>query len=69
MMSKTKFVLGMLMAVALFAFSAAPALARFTPHGGKGGGKAGEGTLTYEGGSVKCASATGTLKSTVKAQH
>ncbi len=66
-MSKTKFVLGMSMVVALFAFTATPALARFTNHGGKGVGSAGiEGTLTYEGGSVKCANATG--KYTVNAE-
>jgi hypothetical protein len=58
-MSKARFVLGMSMVVALFAFTAAPALALFTPHGGSGSGKAGEGTLTYEGGAVKCASAEG----------
>ncbi len=62
MMSKTKFALGMSMVVTLFAFTATPALARFTDHGGKGIGRAGEGTFTYEGGAVKCASATGTYK-------
>ncbi len=63
MMSKTRFALGMsVVVVALFAFTVAPALARFTNHGGKGAGKAGEGTLTYEGGTIKCASATGTYK-------
>ncbi len=61
-MSKTKFVLGLSMVVALFAFSATPALARFTNKGGKGLGKSGEGTLTYEGAAVKCASAEGTYK-------
>lgn len=61
-MSKTKFVLGTAMVVALFAFTATPALARWTNHEGKGKGEAGVGTLTYEGGSVKCASAKGTYK-------
>ncbi len=61
-MSKIRFVFGLSMVVALFAFTAAPALARFTNHGGKGEGKAGEGTFTYEGSAVKCASATGTYK-------
>ncbi len=61
-MSKTKFALGLSIVVALSAFTATPALARFTNHGGKGAGKSGEGTFTYEGGSVKCASATGTYK-------
>ncbi len=61
-MSKTKFVLGMSMVVALFAFTATPALARWTNHKGKGAAKSGEGTLTYEGASVKCASATGSYK-------
>ncbi len=58
-MSKTKFVLGLSMVVALFAFTATPALARFTNHGGKGAGKSGEGTFVYEGGKVKCLTATG----------
>ncbi len=58
-MSKTKFALGMSMVVALFAFTATPALARFTNHGGKGAGKSGEITFTYEGGAVKCSNATG----------
>ncbi len=61
-MNKIKIVLGASMVVAMFAFTAAPALARWTNHGGKGEGKAGEGTFTYEGGSIKCASATGRYK-------
>ncbi len=62
MMSKTKFVLGMSMVVALFASAATPALARWTNHGGKGAGKTGEITFTYEGGSIKCANGTGKYK-------
>ncbi len=62
-MSKTKFVLGLSMVVALFAFTATPALAHFAKAGSKGTGKSGgEGTLTYEGGTVKCANAEGTYK-------
>ncbi len=62
MISKTKFVLGLSMVVALFAFTAAPAFARWTNHGGKGSGRAGEGTVTYEGAAIKCVSATGRYK-------
>ncbi len=42
MMSKTKLALGMSMVVALFAFTAVPAFARWTNHGGKGSGRAGK---------------------------
>jgi hypothetical protein len=59
---KTKAVLGLSMVVALFAFTATPALARWTNHGGKGAGHSGEGTLTYEGGIIKCATAEGSYK-------
>ncbi len=59
-MIKTKFVLGMSMTIALIAFSATPALARWTNHGGKGTSKTGEVTFGYEGATIKCASAEGT---------
>lgn len=61
-MTKTKFVLGLAMVVAMFAITATPALARFTNHGGKGTGKGGTGTFTYESATVTCASAEGGYK-------
>ncbi len=59
-MSKTKFALWMSMVVALFAFTATPALARWTNHGGKGTSKTGEVTIGYESATIKCASVEGT---------
>jgi hypothetical protein len=57
-MIKTKIVLGLAM-VAMFAITVTPAMAQWTNHGGKGKGKAGEGTFTYFTANVKCASAKG----------
>lgn len=58
-MTKSKFVLGLAMLVAMFAVTTAPALALFTPHGGKGKGTGTSGVFTYESATVTCASATG----------
>ncbi len=61
-MSKAKFALGLLMVVALFAFTATPALARFTNHGGKGAGKSGEVGWTDESTTLRCDSSEDTYK-------
>jgi hypothetical protein len=60
-MSKTKFVLGLATVVAMFVVTTS-ALAIWTPHPSKGKGKAGEGTFTYENGTVKCVTAEGNYK-------
>ncbi len=62
MMNKTKFVLGMSMVVALLTFTAVPAFARWTNHGGKGVGHSGEVGLTIGGASFKCSGSEGFYK-------
>ncbi len=61
-MIKAKFVLGLAVVVAMFAFTTTPALARVTNHGGKGTVSGEVGTFSYEGFTVKCAGASGLYK-------